>query len=176
MPSDKVLQEKKAIVKNLSEKLKNSCAGVVVSYKGINVEDDTVLRKNLRESGIEYMVTKNTLLRRAVDAAEISDLTEVLEGTKAVALSENDHVAAARILSKFSDSHDFFQIKAGFIDGNVITKDAVIKLAKLPSKEVLIAQVLGSLNAPITGLATVLKGNIRGLAIALNQIAQKKSA
>ncbi len=176
MPSAKVLEAKKTIVADLAKKLKNSCAGVVVSYKGINVEDDTNLRRELRAAGVDYMVTKNTLLRRASDDAQIGELNPVLEGSTAIALSENDHVAASRILCKFSESHDFYQIKSGFIDGNVIDKKEVHRLAKLPSREALIAQTLGGLNAPITGLATVLGGTMRGLVVALNAIAEKQKS
>lgn len=176
MPSAKALEQKKAIVQELSEKLKSSCAGVIVSYQGINVDDDTKLRKNLRESGIEYMVTKNTLLKRAAEAASIDGLDPVLEGSTALAISENDYVAASTILCKFAEDHDFFKIKSGFIDGSVISSDEVSRLAKLPPREVLIAQTLGNLNAPITGFATVLNGTIKGLVVALNAIAEKQSA
>ena len=176
MPSAKILETKKAVVAKLAKKLKNSCAGVVVSYKGINVEDDTNLRRELREAGIEYMVTKNTLLKRAAEDAQIGELTPVLEGSTAIALSENDHIAASRILCKFSDSHDFYQIKSGFIDGNIIDEKEVHRLAKLPSREVLITQVLGGLNAPISGFANVLSGTMRGLVVALGAIAEKQKS
>ena len=176
MPSAKALEQKKAIVKELSEKLKSSCAGVIVSYQGINVEDDTKLRKDLRESGVEYMVTKNTLLKRAAEAANVEGLDHVLEGSTALAISENDYVVASKILCKFAEDHDFFKIKSGFIDGGVIDSSEVSRLAKLPPREVLIAQTLGALNSPITGFATVLNGTIKGLVVALNAIAEKQSA
>lgn len=174
MPSAKALEQKKAIVSNLTEKFKSSCAGVVVSYKGINVADDTKLRKDLRESGVEYMVAKNTLLRRAAKDAGLEDLNSVFEGSTAIAISENDYVAASKILCKFAKDHEFFKIKSGFIDGSVIDEKEIKNLAKLPSREVLIAQVLGGLNAPIAGFANVLSGTMRGLVVALNAIAQKK--
>lgn len=176
MPSEKVLEQKKAIVKELSKKLKSSCAGVIVSYQGINVADDTKLRKDLRESGVEYMVAKNTLLKRAATSADIEGLDPVLEGSTAIALSENDYVAASKILCEFAKDHDFFKIKSGFVDGSVIDSKEVSNLAKLPSREVLIAQALGGLNAPIAGFATVLGGTLKGLVVALNAIAQKQSA
>ena len=176
MPSDKVLESKKQIVNELCEKLKNSCAGVIVSYKGITVADDTKLRKELREAGVDYFVVKNTLLRRAAELAGIEGLDSVLEGSTAIALSKEDHVAAARILCKFADEKDFYKVKIGFVEGKVISKEEVHALAKLPSKEVLIAKVLGGLNAPITGFATVLNGTLKGLVVALNAIAEKKSA
>lgn len=175
MPSAKILEQKKAIVSELSGKLKSSCAGVIVSYQGINVADDTKLRKDLRESGVEYLVAKNTLLKRAAKDAEIEGLDPVLEGSTAIALSENDYVAASKILCNFAKEHEFFKIKSGFIDGNVIQVQEIKSLASLPSREVLIAQVLGGLNAPISGFATVLNGTIKGLVVALNAIAEKQS-
>lgn len=176
LPSVKALEQKKAVVNSIAEKLKSSCAGVLVNYQGINVTDDTALRKELREAGVEYMVAKNTLLKRAAESAEISGLEPSLEGATAVAVSENDYVAASRILCKFAESHEFFKIKSGFIDGKVIDSKEINNLAKLPSREVLIAQALGGLNAPISGFANVLNGTIRGLVVALNAIAQKQSA
>lgn len=176
MPSEKILEQKKALVASLSDKLKNSCAGVVVNYKGINVSDDTKLRKELREAGVEYFVVKNTLLQRAAKEAGLDGLEPVLEGTTAIAISKEDHVAAARILCKFADENDFFKAKAGFIEGKVISEAEVNNLAKLPTKEVLVAKALGGLNAPISGFVTVLNGTIRGLVVALNAIAEKQSA
>lgn len=176
MPSEKTLEQKKALVASLSDKLKNSCAGVIVNYKGINVSDDTKLRKELRESGVEYFVVKNTLLQRAAKEAGLDGLEPVLEGTTAIAISKEDHVAAARILCKFADENDFFKAKAGFIEGKVISEAEVNNLAKLPTKEVLVAKALGGLNAPISGFVTVLNGTIKGLVVALNAIAEKQSA
>ncbi len=176
LPSEKILEQKKALVASLSDKLKNSCAGVIVNYKGINVSDDTKLRKELRESGVEYFVVKNTLLQRAAKEAGLDGLEPVLEGTTAIAISKEDHVAAARILCKFADENDFFKAKAGFIEGKVISEAEVNNLAKLPTKEVLVAKALGGLNAPISGFVTVLNGTIRGLVVALNAIAEKQSA
>lgn len=176
MPSAKVLEQKKAIVSSIAEKLKSSCAGVLVDYQGINVKDDTELRKKLRESGVEYVVTKNTLLKRAAESASIEGLEASLKGSTALAISKDDYVAASRILCDFKKDHDFFEIKSGFIDGKMIDSKEVFNLAKLPSREVLVAQVLGGLNAPISGLANVLNGSIRALAIALNAIVEKKSA
>ena len=176
MPSEKILAQKKALVEQLAEKLKNSCAGVFVEYKGITVEDDTKLRKELREANVEYSVIKNTLLSRAANEAGLEGLEPILKGTTAVALSADDYVAAAKILCKFAKDNEFFKAKAGFVDGKVIDKAEVENLSKLPSKEILVAQVLGTMNAPIAGLATVLNGTIRSLVIALNAIAQKQSA
>lgn len=175
MPSVKALEEKKAIVSSIAEKLKSSCAGVLVEYQGINVGDDTKLRKDLRESDVEYLVIKNTLLKRAAEDAGLGDLSSVLHGSTAIAISKSDYVAASKILCDFAKSHEFFKIKSGFIDENVIDKNEVLRLSKLPSREVLVAQVLRGFNAPIAGLATVSSGIIKGLVVALNAIAEKKS-
>ncbi len=153
MPSQKVLEEKKAVVAALTERLNNSVAGVVVSYKGINVADDTKLRKDLREAGVQYTVVKNTLLSRAANEAGLSDLNAVLEGTTAIATSAEDHVAAARILSKYADTNKDFTIKSGYLDGKVIGLDTINSLAKLPTRDVLLATVLNAFNAPIASFA-----------------------
>ena len=176
MPSAKILESKKALVKDLNEKIAGSLAGVVVAYNGISVADDTKLRKSLRESGDEYKVVKNTLLGRALKEAGIDGLDSVLEGTTAIAISQEDYVGAAKILCEYAEKNKNFQVKAGFVDGKMIDAEGVKNLAKLPSKEVLLAQVLGGLNAPITGFATVLNGTLKGLVVALNAIAEKKGA
>ena len=175
MPSEKVLEQKKQIVAELSESLKNSCIGVIVNYKGITVAEDTKLRKQLRETG-EYKVVKNTLLKLALKDAGIEGLDSVLEGTTAIALSKDDYTGSAKALCDFVDKSKTFEIKAGFVDGKVIDVEAVKSLAKLPSKEVLVAQALSGLNAPITGFVTVLNGTMKGLVVALNAIAEKQAA
>jgi large subunit ribosomal protein L10 len=175
MPSGKVLAEKQSTVQALTERLNGATAGVIVDYKGITVEADTALRRQLRKAGVEYSVVKNTLLSRAAENCGLDGLKEHLNGTTALATS-SDPVAAAKVLSEYSGkSNGAFSVKAGFVEGKVIDKDGVDALAKLPSKEVLIAQVLGGFNAPITGFVNVLNGNIRGLVVALNAIAEKKN-
>jgi large subunit ribosomal protein L10 len=176
LPSEKILEQKKLVVAALTEHLKTACTGVVVNYKGITVAQDTKLRKELREAGDEYMVVKNTLLRLALKDAGIDGLDHVLEGTTAIALSKDNYVSGAKILTKFAETSKKFEIKAGFVDGGAISVDGVKELASLPSKEVLVAQVLGGLNAPITGFVTVLNGTMKGLVLALNAIAEKQAA
>ena len=176
MPSEKVLQDKQAFVAKLAEKLNGSVAGVVVNYQGITVADDTVLRKKLREAGVDYAVVKNTMLRRAADSAGLTGLDGVLEGATALAVSPTDHVAAAKILCEYAEKNKNFEIKAGFVEGKTIDAKEVQELAKMPPKEVLVAKVLGGLNAPISGFANVLNANLRGLVVALNAIAEKQSA
>ena len=145
--------QKKAIVAELSERLKNSLTGVVVSYEGINTEDDTKLRKELRENNVQYTVVKNTLLSRACDEVGLEDLKPVLEGTTALATSDSEYAAAARILCKYAKDHDNFKVKSGYLDGAVIDMDTITSLSKLPSREVLLANVLGAFQAPIAAFA-----------------------
>lgn len=165
MPSEKVLESKKQIVAALAETLKGAAAGVLVDYKGINVADDTKLRKELREAGVEYSVVKNTMLRFAAKEAGLEGWDEVLNGTTALAVSKEDPIIAAKIIAKYVDvvQGDAFKIKSGFMDGKVVDADTVNALAKIPTKEVLIATMLSSLNAPISKFAVV-----------IDQIAKKK--
>ena len=132
--------------------------------------------KQLREAGCEYKVVKNTLLSLAFQEAGIEGLEEHLHGATAIAYSENGYVDAPKILSEYAKDNENFTVKAGFIDGASVDAKSIDELAKLPPKEVLVAQVLGGLNSPIQGFANVLTGTLRGLVIALNAIAEKQSA
>ncbi len=153
MPSQKVLEQKQQVVNDLAERIQGSVAGVIVSYDGITVEEDTKLRRELREAGVKYTVVKNTLIKRAADKAGLSGIDDVLNGTSAIATSEEDYVAAARILQKFADGHKTFSIKSGYLDNEVISLEKIESLAKLPSREVLLANVLGAFQAPIASFA-----------------------
>ncbi len=153
MPSTVVLEKKKQQVADLSARIKESCAGVVVDYKGINVEDDTKLRKELREAGVVYTVVKNSILQRAAEDAGLAIDGSVVEGTTAVATSVDDYVAAARILNKYAEGHDNFNIKTGYLDGAVIDNSEVIALAKLPSRETLLATIASVVVEPIACIA-----------------------
>ncbi len=158
MPSEKVLEAKKAKVDQLTEMLKNAVSCVIVDYKGITVEEDTKLRRELREANVHYSVEKNTMLRFALKNAGIEGLDDVLEGTTAIAVSNDDQTAPARILGKFaSDTEGKFNLKAGMVEGQVYDEKGVIALSKIPSKDVLLAQLVGSLQGPIQGLAAILK-------------------
>ena len=163
MPSAKVLEQKKEIVKNLAEKMKNANAGVFVDYKGINVADDTKLRKEMREAGVHYSVYKNSAVRFAVIGGKFEELAKHLDGTTAVALSETDATAAARIIAKYAKDHkECFHIKGGFIENDVLDAAGVDAIASIPSREVLLSQLAGGLN-----------GIVRNLAVVLDQIAKK---
>jgi large subunit ribosomal protein L10 len=176
MPNEKVLSEKKVIVEELADKLKNSSGGVFIDYTGTTVAADTEMRRAMRAAGVEYAVVKNTLTRIAADQTGLQALDPILNGPTALAVSRKDPVAAAKIISEYAAKKDSkLKIKAGFVDGKVISPEEVKALAELPSREVLVAQVLGTMVAPITGFVTVLNANIRGLACALQAIADKKS-
>ena len=155
MPSNAVLEAKKAKVDQLTELIKNSVSGVLVDYKGITVEEDTKLRKELREGGVNYFVEKNTLLLRAFKNCGIEGLEESLNGTTAIALSNDDQTAPARILGKFAEKagDDKFNLKAGYVEGTVYDQAGVVALSKIPSKDTLLAQLVGSLQGPLQKLA-----------------------
>lgn len=153
MPSTIVLEKKKAQVADLVARLKDSCAGVVVDYKGINVADDTALRKELREAGVKYTVVKNSILKRAAEEVGLTIDSSVVEGTTAVATSAEDYVAAARILNKYAEDHDNFNIKTGYLDGKVIEQAEVVALAKLPSREALLASIASVVVEPVACIA-----------------------
>ena len=157
MPSNSILEQKKAIVADLAEQLKNSPAGVVVNYQGITVDDDTKMRKALREAGVKYMVMKNSLTGRACDEVGLSDMKQHLVGMTAIAISESDPVAPAKVLKEYAEKIESFEILAGYLDGAVVDKATVIALADIPSKEVLLAKFLGSIRSPLYGLAYALQ-------------------
>ena len=166
MPNAKVLSEKQAVVANLTNKLQNAAAGVLVDYKGITVAEDTALRAELRKNNVEYAVVKNTLLRFAVNNCGMNELDGLLNGTTSLAICQDDPVAPARVINDFAKKIDGrFEIKGGFMDGKAMPLDEVLALANIPPLPVLQAQVLGTMLAPISGLACVLK-----------QIAEKQGA
>lgn len=157
MPSAQVLEQKKKVVAELVESIKAAQAGVLVDYRGITVEQDTKLRKQLREAGVEYKVVKNTLTRFAANELGFQELDEQLNGPTALAISDSDPVAPAKIISDFAKEAETISIKAGFLDGKVISLDEVNQLASTPSKDVLIAKIMGSLNAPVSKLVRTLQ-------------------
>lgn len=153
MANAKIIEEKKAAVSALVEKLNKANAVVLVDYRGINVADDTALRKELREANVEYKVIKNNIMRHACENVGMHDLVEDLVGTVAVAISE-DEIAPCRVLNKYASQYtDKFNIKAGFIDGQKVDLAMIRNLAKLPGREGLIAQIAGSFNSIIASLA-----------------------
>ena len=159
MPNAKVLSEKQAIVAALTEQLQNATSGVLVDYKGITVAEDTALRVELRQNDVQYGVVKNTLTRFAMNNVGLGELSDCLNGTTSLAICATDPIAPMRVINKFAKQFngEKFIIKAGFMDGKILPLNEIVALADLPSKEVLQAQVLGTMLAPITSLAIVLK-------------------
>ncbi|MGE5328933.1 MAG: 50S ribosomal protein L10 [Deltaproteobacteria bacterium] len=176
MPSEKILNAKKADVQELSDKIKKAQSFVIADYRGITVEEVTNLRNDLRKAKVEYKVIKNTLTRFAAKENGLEELVSYLEGPTAIAISYDDIVAPAKILSEYAKKNDRFKLKAGYVEGKVLNIEEIKQLASIPPKEVLISKLLGSFNAPITGFVNVLNGNIRGLVVALNAIAEKQAA
>lgn len=157
MPNAKVLSEKQAIVEALAERIKGASAGILVDYKGITVAEDTALRTELRKDEVNYTVVKNTLTRKALDKLGMNDLDSVLNGTTSLATAENDPIAPFRILNDYSKKlGERFNIKAAFMEGKVLSATEIAEMAELPSKDALYAKVLGTMIAPITGLAVCL--------------------
>ena len=158
MPNAKVLSEKQAVVAALTEQLKNAQSGVLVDYKGITVAEDTALRHELRENDVQYGVVKNTLARFAMNNVGLNELDGVLNGTTSLATCASDPIAPMRVINKHAKKlNGKFEIKGGFMDGKVISLEEISALAELPSKDVLLAQTLGMMLAPLTSLAIVLK-------------------
>lgn len=156
MPSAKVLEAKKAQVAEVIEVLKEAQTGVLVDYRGLNVEEDTALRTQLREANVKYFVIKNTLLRLAAKEVGLEALEDALHGPTAIAVSSEDAVAPAKVLADYAKKNDKLEIKSGFMDGAVMTLDEIKTLAATPNMETLIAKMMGSLNSPISSLARLL--------------------
>ena len=151
------IEAKKHIVQEIADKLKASKSTIVVDYRGLNVAEVTELRKQLRDAGIEFKVYKNTLTRLAAESAEVAELNSVLTGPNAIAFSNDDVVAPAKILNDFAKKHEALEIKAGVIEGNVASAEEVKALAELPSREGLLSMLLSVLQAPIRNLALATK-------------------
>lgn len=162
MPSQKILDQKKEQVEKLAEKFKKAKMIVLTEYRGISVEDDTTLRSTIRESGDEYAVVKNSIIAHAAKEAGIEGLAE-LEGPTAVVIGYEDYVSPAKNVNDYAKKNEFYKIKAGVMDGKVVSLEEVKKLANLPSKDTLYAM-----------LASALLGNIRNLAVVLDQTRQKQ--
>lgn len=160
MPSNAILEQKKQIVADLAEQIKTSASGVVVNYQGITVENDTKLRKALREAGVKYVVMKNTLTGRACDMCGYGDIKQYLNGMTAIAISQDDPIAPAKILKEYADKIESFNILAGYVDGEVLGADGINNLASIPSKEVLIAKFLGSIKSPLYNFAYAIQAVI----------------
>jgi large subunit ribosomal protein L10 len=168
-------EEKARVIESLAEKLRGGSA-VLVDYQGMDVARSTDLRRRSREAGVEFIVAKNTLTKRAADEAGLEDLSEYLVGPTALAFSD-DPVASAKLMAEFADQVESFALKGGLLEGGRVLNGAdVVALSKLPGREQLLAQVVGGISSPLRGLVTVLNNTIQGLVVALGQIAEHKSA
>ncbi len=163
MASEVILKQKEEEVKKLAEKFKSAKLILLADYRGINVADVTELRKKLRGIDAEYSVIKNNIVRRALADCNIEGIDEFLEGPTAVVIGKEDYLGAAKAIYEYSKNNDFYKIKVGVIDGKVVSAEELITLAKLPSRETLIAQLAGAL-----------LGNISKLAVALDQVKIQK--
>jgi len=168
--------EKVAMIAALKETMKNAKGAVLTDYRGIKVAQDTKLRRKMREAGVKYSVIKNNMASIAAQEAGIEGLDDYLKGPLAMVSSDKDPVAAAKLISEFIKENRIMEIKGGLVEGKVIDAEGVKALANLPSREVLLARLLGSMQSPITGFVTVLQGNIRNLVYALDAVRQQKES
>lgn len=163
MANAKVLAQKQSDIAELKEKFEKSKLVILTDYRGINVEDITKIRADLRKANCEYKVAKNTTLKFAAKEANLEGITDVLEGPTAITFSYEDYVEPAKVLYNYAKTSEFYKIKGGIMDGKVISVDEILKLAKLPSREMLLTQ-----------LATALLANIRNVAVVLDQVREQK--
>ncbi len=165
MANKNIIAQKEKEVSELAEKISKAKVVLLTDYRGINVEDVTKLRANLRPTNTEYKVIKNNITRRALQAANIEGLEDLLEGPTAVILGYDDYLETSKTVYNYAKENDFYKIKGGIIDGKVVSAEEIITLAKLPSRETLIAQLAGAL-----------LGNITKLAVALDQVKNQKES
>lgn len=163
MASEVILNQKKAEVKELAEKMKNAKLILLTEYRGINVADDTQLRRDLRSANATCNVIKNNITRRALAECKLEGLEEKLVGPTAVIMSQEDYLEASKTIYKFSKDNEFYKIKGGVVDGKVMTAEEIITLAKLPSRETLLSMLAGALLS-----------NISKVAVALNEVKKQK--
>lgn len=148
---------KKPIVEEISELLNGAATAVVVDYRGLTVAQDTELRKQLREAGVVYKVYKNTMINFAIEGTEFADLAQHLEGPTALAVCKDDATAAARVLAKFAKTAEALEIKGGIVEGTYYDAAGMAQIASIPSREVLLSKLLGSMQSPVTNFARVIK-------------------
>ena len=157
MPKEEVIAQKQAQVDELKDKFESSVSTIIFDYRGLTVAEVTELRKQLRESGVDMQVVKNTLLRRSAQDAGFEDLEDIFKGPTAIAFSEEEVVAPAKIISEFADDHEAIELKGGVIEGKIATLETIGKIAKLPSREGLLSMLLSVLQAPVRNTALVVK-------------------
>ena len=167
---------KMVTVEELKEMIKDSKSVILSDFTGLNVADISELRRHCRENGIQFRVIKNTLAKRSFEELGIEGMDALLEGPTAFAVSEVDEVAAAHVLKKFADDYELPRFKGGYVAGRILDEKETIRLASLPSREVLHAQVVGTFQAPLRGLVGVLNASLRDLVGVLDAIKEKKGA
>lgn len=165
MASEKILNQKKEEVKKLADEMKDAKLILLTEYRGINVTDDTLLRKDLRNVNAQYRIIKNNITRRALTECGIEGLEDKLEGPTAVVMSNEDYLEPSKVIYNFSKDNEYYKIKGGVIEGKVMTAEEIITLAKLPSRETLLSMLAGAL-----------LGNISKLAVALDQVKVQKES
>ena len=170
------LDEKKKIVENLHDRFSRSKVVIVTDYKGLDVTAINDLRRKLRGEELEFKVVKNSLLIRASEKTDVELINETFKGPSAVALSYSDPVAPAKVLTKFAKEHDSLEIKAGVMDGKVLSVDDIVALSKLPSREELLGQVLSAMNGVATGFVRVLNAMPQNLLNVLTALKEQKEA
>ena len=163
MASEKIIKAKEEEVKKLAEKMKDASLVLLVDYRGINVADDTVLRKSVREIGAEYSVIKNNITRRALKECGIESMDEALEGPTAVIIAQEEYLPALKAIYKFAKDNEYYKIKGGIVEGKVLSVEELITLAKLPSRQELLGMLAGGL-----------LGTISKLAVGLDQVRMQK--
>ena len=166
--------QKSKIVQDLAEKFKRQKIAIFSDFRGVSVAKSQALRRLLKKENAEYKVAKKTLFDRALVETGAGVTTKDMKGEIGVAFGYGDQVAPAKILSKFAKEIETFKILGGLLDGKLLSDKQVLALARLPSREVLLAQIVGAMAAPLRGLASVLQGNIRNLAFVLNQVKERK--
>jgi large subunit ribosomal protein L10 len=168
-------QQKEDAVKALQEIISNAKSAVIANHEGLTVNDSQLLREKCKEESVEFIAVKKTLLKLALEASGVNDAdVKSMEGSLAIAISQEDEVAPAKILKEFSKTHEQVSFQGGVLEGSLISIEELTKLANLPSKQELLAKVVGSMKSPITGFVNVLSGNLRGLVCVLNAIKENK--
>lgn len=167
-------QQKKELVKELAEKIKASKAVVFSDFRGLTVKNMTALRSELREKGVEMQVLKKTLISIALKDAGVDLDVRKMEGQIAIAVSKEDEVEAAKIIAKAAKANENLKIVGGLLGSTILSEEEVMNLSKLPTKEELLAKLVGTLNAPVSGLVNVLAGNLRGLVQVLKAVSEQK--
>jgi large subunit ribosomal protein L10 len=172
---NKQRQKKEQVVAEIKEKLEQSSSVILTDYRGLNVSQVTKMRAELRQAGVEFKVLKNTLTSLAANEVGLSELDQYLEGPTALAFSQDDPVAPAKILIKYAKEFKKLEIKGGVLEGKVVDLEAVKSLADLPSREELLAQVLRGMQSPMAGFAGVLSGTLRNFVYVLDAVRQQKA-